>query len=236
MSEETPTLSPTTPRPTDTTPDLMADILNKRKPNEKSCHILLDPTIKREIQELETALNKAIEAEHRENRKGKGLASSTSKAITGIQDQLTEVYERMEAVTQEFIFRDIGNKAYDEGLNAEENRPTPEQKQQWKEAGMDKEIGPLAYHTENFPVWLISETSYSPKITRTQARQIFNDWSEGDLELLFHTAIAVCKERTSIPFGKRDFVKTPDSDLKSLSAEMPESPTLNSLDGEKTTD
>lgn len=246
MSEDTTSIPPLpsesstadTPLPPPSTPtryDEMEDILVRHKPNEKSCRILLDPAVRHRIEKLEEEHARASQLDDLAKRRGKSLASTNTREVDRIEDALREAYAEMDAVSKEFVFRDIGNKMYDIGINLPENRPSKEQIEQWREAGMEKEQGPLLYNTDNFPVWLISKCSLSPKISMEQARVIYEEWGEGDVQILFLTAIAACKERTSIPFGRRDFAKIPDSDSKSLSAETLESPTQTSSDGLKTT-
>lgn len=191
----------------------MEEILQKKKPNQKTCDILLDSTLKGQIDQLEKELN----------RVSRGTHSLGGRTPATIQQEIDRLYDQAHESTVTFTFRDIGRKAYDDLIS--DHPPTPEQKTDYKNNGGE---GTLAYNTETFPPALISACSTEPKISLEQATLICDDWSEGDITTMFFAALAACKERTTIPFGRSVSAATADSDLNLNTVLSGESPTPSS--------
>lgn len=203
----------------------MSEIIRLKKPNTRSCHILLDSALAHELNELEREIEKLERKIEVRNRSGRGgsLADSSIKELDRLREEFEVKEEEAEGFTVEFTFQDIGRKRYDELVK--ENRPTDEEKKEYKEAGGE---GVLAYSTETFPARLVALTSVSPKISEEEAFQIFDEWAEGDLETLFTTALLVCKEPTSLPKSRAGTAKTRASQPNSTTAPNEEFPTLSS--------
>ncbi len=192
----------------------MDEILARKKPNERSVDILLDSTLKGEISALEKELSRVSRNSRR---------SLSDVSPDHIQTQIDALYDQALEETVTFTFRDIGRKAYD-ALVAE-HPPTKEQKDDYK---AQDGPGNLGFNPETFPPALISACCVDPEISLAQATLICDTWSEGDIQELFLCAIAVCKEKTSIPFGKSASAVMSDSDLNSTTALSGESPTPSS--------
>lgn len=192
----------------------MDEILARKKPNERSVDILLNSSLKGEIAALEKELNRVA-------RNTRRSLSDTSP--DQIQTQIDALYDRAHDETVSFTFRDIGRKRYDELVAA--HPPTQEQKDDYK---AQDGPGNLTFNPDTFPPALISACAIDPEISLAQATLICDTWSEGDIQELFLCAIAVCKEKTSIPFGKSGSAVMSDSDLNSTTALSGESPTPSS--------
>lgn len=199
----------------------MSEILRLKKPNTRKCVILLDSALSHEIDRV----SREIEAldQQRRLKIGGSLADTQSRDMQALLDELAELESEAEDMTVEFTFQDIGRKRYDELVR--ENRPTEAEKQEYKDAGGE---GVLPYSTETFPALLVSETSIDPKITLKEAEVMFEEWAEGDLEVLFTTALLACKEPTSLPKSRAGIAKIRDSLTNSTIAPNEESPTPNS--------
>lgn len=198
----------------------ISEIRRLKKPNTRKCTILLDSSLAHEIGELEAE----IEAMGKlQNTQRTSLADTTNKDIEALLEDLDSLREEAESLTVVFIFRDIGRRNYDDLVTA--HKPTDEEKQEYKEAGGE---GVLAYSTLTFPPALVHETAIEPKIPIDEATEIFEDWAEGDIELLFTTALMVCKEPTSLPKSKAGIVKMRDSQQKSTTAPSKDSLTPSS--------
>lgn len=199
----------------------MEEVLRLKKPNTRTCHILLDSSLAHEIGELEAEIERLEKRET--HNKTPSLSGESNKKIDSLKEELEELEDRADEMTVPFTFQDIGRKRYDELIR--ENQPSDEEKKEYKEAGGD---GVLAYSTETFPPKLIAECSVSPKISEDDAIKIFEEWSEGDLQVLFTTALLACKEPTSLPKSRADTVTTQDLQQSLTSALNEESPTPNS--------
>jgi hypothetical protein len=88
------------------------------------------------------------------------------------------------------------------------HKPTPEQKKHVADLGG----GILVYNTDTFPPALISAAAIDPEISLDEAETIFDQWGSADAEILFTTALLVCKERTSVPLSKNGSEPTLASD------------------------
>lgn len=199
----------------------MEEIVRLKKPNRKEAPILLDSELSAEItkkqQEIE-ALDRKVKSS-----RGKSLADTTGKELLTLSEELEALLDKAEESTVIFTFQDIGRKKYDDLVR--DHPPTDDQKKEFKEQGGN---GVLAYNPETFPQALMSKTCIQPIMTLEEAEKICEEWSEGDIETLFFTAIAACKERTSVPLSKRGIETTPTSLSDSTTAENEESPTLDS--------
>lgn len=199
----------------------MEEILRQKKPNIRKCMILLDSALSHRIDE------KAAEIERlergRSGRLSSTLADTTQTQIDQLTDELEELEREAADLSIEFSFRDLGRKGYDALLS--EHPPTPEDKEMWSNAGGE---GKLAYSLVTFPPALVSATSLEPKISIKEAQTMFEDWGEGDLELLFTTALMACKEPTSLPKSRAASARTRASQRNLSTALSEESPTANS--------
>ncbi len=201
----------------------ISEIRRLKKPNTRKCTILLDSSLAHEIGELEAE----IEAMGKfQNTQRTSLADSTNKDIEALLENLDNLREEAESLTVIFTFQDIGRRNYDDLVTA--HKPTDEEKQEYKEAGGE---GVLAYSTLTFPPALVHETVIEPKIPIDEATEIFEDWAEGDIELLFTTALMVCKEPTTLPKSKAGIAKMRASQQKLTTALNEDSPIPNSSTG-----
>lgn len=183
------------------------EIRRRKKPNEKSVEILLEPILKSKIEEKEKEVDRLARLEQR------GKKDLSQRAAADIQAELDALLDEARSESVTFIFRDIGRKRLDKLVLA--HPPTDEQKQLWKDEGNP---GTLGYNLETFPAALIAATCVDPEMSEEDAIAICEEWGGGDIEALFFTAMAACKERTSIPLSKRGTAQTPDSPLNSTSA------------------
>lgn len=201
----------------------MGEILRLKKPNEKSCMIVLDPSLQHELDEVEAELEMLDRNQNRINRTGGSLADDTNKRIEELLSKYADLEEQAEDVTVEFRFQDIGRRRYDELVH--KHPPTDEEKKEYKDAGGE---GVLPYSFNTFPPALVAATSLEPKITEVEATEMFSTWSEGDLEHIFNTALLVCKEPSSVPKSRPGIEKIRGSLRNSTTAPSEESPTLSS--------
>lgn len=201
----------------------MGEILRLKKPNTRKCTILLDSSLNHQLDEID----REIELLQRKLQAGgsKSLADGTQKRLNELVEQYEKLEEEAEEFTVEFTFQDIGRKGYDALVR--DNPPSDEEKAEYKAAGGE---GILPYSFNNFPPKLISECSVSPKISLEEAEAMFEEWAEGDLELLFNTALLCCKEPTSLPKSRAGIEKTRASQLNSTTAPNEESPIPSSSD------
>ncbi len=197
----------------------ISEIKRLKRPNTRKCVILLDSGLSHQMDELEREIENLDSTKSRRA----GLADTTDREIDALMEDLEVLQREAEEVTVEFTFQDIGRRNYDDLVGA--NKPTDEEKKEYADAGGD---GVLAYSTETFPPSLINRTAIDPTITLNEAKEIFDDWSEGDLELLFTTALLVCKEPTSLPKSRAGIAKIRASRQNSTTAPSEESPTPSS--------
>jgi len=172
----------------------MADILAAKKPNTRTIDIILDSDLAGEIQ------TKTQELAQAKNRR-----QSLADNIGPLERELDELYEKAADIAVTFTFQDIGRKAFDEMVIA--HQPTAEQKKFMADMGG----GILEYNTDTFPPALMAASAIDPEMTIEEAETIFDQWSSGDAEILFTTALLVCKERTSLPLSRNGTDPTSDS-------------------------
>ena len=164
----------------------ISDILREKKPNTKTVDIVLDSDLAGEIQLKEQEL-----AQMR-MRKGRSLADG----VGPLQNELDALYESAADIAVTFTFTDIGRKTFDELILA--HSPTKAQKDHIAELGG----GILEFNIDTFPPALLAAAASDPEMSLEEATQIFDNWGSGDAEILFSTALLVCKERTSVPLSK----------------------------------
>jgi hypothetical protein len=177
----------------------MADILAKKRPNTRTIDIIVDSDLAGEIRLKEAELEQA----QAKKKRGKG---SLADGMSQIEQALDEMYERAAEGVVTFTFQDIGRKSFDDLVMA--HKPTPEQKKHVADLGG----GILEYNTDTFPPALISAAAIDPEISLDEAETIFDQWGSADAEILFTTALLVCKERTSVPLSKNGSEPTLASD------------------------
>ena len=196
------------------------EIRRLKKPNTRKCVILLDSSLAHQMNDLEAQIEAL--SKRREGTR-LSLADTTEKEIEELLVKLEILEDQAEELTVEFTFQDIGRRNYDDLVHA--HVPSADEKEEYKEAGGD---GVLAYSTETFPPALVNATAIEPKISIESATEIFEEWAEGDLEMIFSTALLVCKEPTSLPKSRAGIAKIRGSKRNSTTAPDKESPTPNS--------
>lgn len=187
----------------------IAEIRRLKKPNERSVTLILEPEILRQIKDLEKAYLREKRLDDRENRVPK--APAIQKAIESLRDEAEEIT---------FTFRDIGRKRFDDLLN--EHPPTKEEKEEKN----------YQYHPETFGPALLAATAIDPPMSIEDAQAIFDEWSQGEVEALFMTALAACTERASVPFSRTDTEEILSSLSNSITVLPEESLTDGSLAGQ----
>jgi hypothetical protein len=173
----------------------MADILAAKKPNRRTIDVILDSDMAGTIRLKEQELAQL------KNRRGKSLADG----IGPLETELDELYEQAADLAVTFTFQDIGRRAFDTLVLA--HQPTPEQKKHVAEMGG----GILEYNIDTFPPALMAASAADPEMTLEEAEEIFNEWSSGDAEILFTTALLACKERASVPLSRKGTGQTGSS-------------------------
>lgn len=165
----------------------ISDILRDKKPNSHTVDIILDSDLAGEIQLKEQELAQL------RMKKGRSLADG----IGPLETELDDLYEKAADIAVTFTFTDIGRRTFDELVLA--HSPTKPQKDRMAELGG----GILEFNIDTFPPALLAATATDPELTLEEATEIFDTWGSGDAEVLFSTALLVCKERQSVPLSKR---------------------------------
>ena len=173
----------------------ISDILREKKPNSKTVDIILDSDLANEIQLKEAELSQM------RIRKGRSLADG----IGPLETELDALYEQAADIAVTFIFTDIGRKVFDALVLA--HPPTKEQKDRMAEMGG----GVLDFNIDTLPPALLALTASDPEMTLEEATEIFDTWGSGEAEILFSTALLVCKERATVPLSKSGIGPTSNS-------------------------
>ncbi len=173
----------------------ISDILREKKPNTKTVDIVLDADLAGEIRLKEQELAQI------RMRKDRSLADG----VGPIQRELDALYENAADIAVTFTFTDIGRKTFDELILA--HSPTKAQKDHIAELGG----GILEFNIDTFPPALIALAASDPEMSLEEATEIFDTWGSGDAEILFSTALLVCKERTSVPLSRSGIGPTSNS-------------------------
>ena len=173
----------------------ISDILREKKPNTKTVDIVLDADLAGEIRLKEQELAQI------RMRKDRSLADG----VGPIQRELDALYENAADIAVTFTFTDIGRKTFDELILA--HSPTKAQKDHIAELGG----GILEFNIDTFPPALLAAAASDPEMSLEEATQIFDNWGSGDAEILFSTALLVCKERTSVPLSRSGIGPTSNS-------------------------
>lgn len=173
------------------------EILDYKKPMEAQCEILVDP----ELQVMVEALQDELIQMQRAERTGK--ASLADRSVSQIEEEIHQIYVNGADALVTFKFRAIGRKRLDE--LAREHPPSKEQQDAYRKLGQP---GALEFDPDTFGAYLIAESCYEPAMDITQAKAIWENWSKGETEELFGTALKACMGRASLPFSKRGTAKT----------------------------
>ncbi len=173
----------------------ISDILREKKPNTKTVDIVLDSDLAGEIRFKEQELAQI------RMRKDRSLADG----VGPLQSELDALYESAADIAVTFVFTDVGRKPFEELLM--DHAPTKAQKDHVAATGG----GILEFDLDTFPPALLALTASDPELTLEEATEIFDTWGSGDAEVLFSTALLVCKERTSVPLSKSGIGPTSNS-------------------------
>jgi hypothetical protein len=192
-------------RPTPT----IKDILKSKRRNRISVDIALDPTLKPHIQKLERELRQARRDDQRENR---------PPQAPQIAKRLEQVEQELEDSIVTLTFEDIGRARFEALI--ESHPPTDDQ--------IKRHGDSLSWNPETIAPVLIAACSADPEISLEEAEQICEEWSTGDVQLLFNAALQVCLETASVPFTKTAFEETLSFDENSNIVPIEESPTPGS--------
>lgn len=179
------------------------EIRRQKKPNEVSVELLLDPELSRTIEELERRYDRQKRLDEKTNEPNKA---------PGILKEIENLREQVEDDKATFVFRDPGRKRFEALVEAH-----PPSAQQRKDE--------FNWDPEGFIPALLSETAIDPKLSSTEAKEIYDDWGRGDVEALFNAALQVCLEQASIPFTRRDIETILASVSNSTTQQSEESPT-----------
>ncbi len=175
-----------------------AEIRKLKKRNRRSVEILLDPDLKVRILDLRARIKTETRRDLRQNR---------APVAPGLQKELDLLEESASESEVSFVFEALGNKAYSDLID--EHPPTDEQ---------ITEFGRLEWNPETFPPAVIQASCIEPELTPDDVEHIMEEFSSGDVQALFNTALLVNVERASVPFTATDTARTPDSPLNSISA------------------
>lgn len=159
------------------------------------------------MEELERRYERAKRFDSRENRTPE--APAILKEIEKIKDELEE-----DKVT--FVFRDPGRQRFDALVDA----CPPTEK--------DRKENAYQWDPNKFVPALLSLSAIDPKLSDTEAQEIYDDWGRGDVEAMFGAALQACLEQASIPFTRRDTEAILASVQNSITQQKEESPTDSS--------
>lgn len=178
-----------------------SEIKRLKKPNRRDVDIVLDPELARLIRDKERQIEQSKTV-----RVGKSLAESADT----LQKELDDLWANSDGLVANFVFEDPGKKRFDDLVTA--HPPTKDQTEEWKREGGE---GNLSFNPDTFVPALIALTCVSPKLDLDEAVEICEEWGNGDVGLLFATAMLVCQEPAVAPLSPRsktDTVATSSSD------------------------
>lgn len=190
--------------------DLLAEILKAKTPQQQTCHVLLRPELEEERTALLKQLTRAKKYDEWHNEK------DTAPVV---EAKIEKVEEEIAANRQPFVFQSIGRKPYSALLD--EYKPRDENPD-------DKDLG---FNADEFPPRLIALSSFDPKISLDQAREIWDgdNWSDAETTLLLASAVLANKEIVDVPFTNDGLpMGTRSTGSPSSSVTTEESPTPSS--------
>lgn len=177
------------------------------KPRRTTVRIVLDDTVRQELEDARAALR----AE--KGRVDRGLDSAPEQRV-----------EEAEAAAEEaavsFVFQAVPRRQYEELVEA--LPPTQAQLEQWKEQDRNNPfvaVPPPAYDYTRFAPRLIAASLVEPETTEEEVVELWEegDWSESVWDKLYDAAKEVNEKTTTLPTSGIGSRKTQASD--------PESPT-----------
>jgi len=183
------------------------EIRRAKKPNEVSVELVLNPELSRTVEELERRYAQEKRRDTKENRTP--LAPGILKEIESLQEQMED-----EQVT--FVFRDPGRQKFD--LLVDTYPPSDE----------DRKEKQYQWDPDGFVPALLALTSIDPKLSDSDATEIYNEWGRGDVEALVAAALQASLEQASVPFTKRDTEAILSSVRNLTTQQSEESPTDSS--------
>lgn len=170
------------------------DLKAKKKPNTQKVRIALDPEIAEEFSEAVSRLEIA-KIRHNARPNDEGATQQLLEAQEEV-DRLKPLY--LENST-EFVFKAIGRKKYEELVLA--HPPTDAQRKQVADMGEDpKQLG---WNSDTFPPLIVADSVRSPKMTRTDVKEMWDsdEWNAAELRDLLQAAVMANSDRKNVDLG-----------------------------------
>lgn len=160
------------------------------QPTQVPVRLTLDTRGVRELEDLEAALADADAADQIENR---------APLAPGIAEQIVTKREQLLAAEVEFVFQDIGRKAFTDMVRA--HPATKEQQDLLADGGQRLEWNP-----DTFPPALLAASCVSPADT-SQAwwDRKYEEWSVGQLNRLWRACLQAQQGVMEIPKARRAY-------------------------------
>lgn len=156
------------------------EIRRLRTPNRRSIELYLDNVLNAEIRELESEIGIQERVDGRSNE---------TDLAPAMKDKLEELREEAAKALIVFTFEDIGNMPFQDLIG--EHKPTAEQLVDEPE---------LEWNPMTFPPALMARSAVQPKLTLNDAQALWEEWSVGDNQALFTTALLANTDRSAVNF------------------------------------
>jgi hypothetical protein len=173
------------------------EIKRLRKPTTRDCELFLDNELKAQRRQLLRDIEKAKRLDEKENR---------NPEAPGMQKQLEALDEEIKSLGVTFVFQDLGRKRYED--LATKHRPTPsflkehlpeEEATQWLEQYPEAEFYPPTFNPA-----LVAAALVSPELSKEQIYELWDEFSQGDTQLLFVTALLAQTDTSTVNFSGND--------------------------------
>ncbi len=183
-----------------------SEYLQRKRPNEATCDVLLNPALATEHARLRAEITDAEAEATRTNDRTPTITAARLK------ERLAELETNIRAETVTFRFQGCGTLRFREMLD--ECPPTP----------IDNRSG-LDYEAAKFGPLLIAECAAEPTFTLDEARKLWAEWTDAEVSRVFNTAMAANRVVRDVPFTRDATGKTGTSERNSTTAPHEESHT-----------
>lgn len=199
----------------------VGEILSGRTPRTKSIRLILDGKSTDELDAARAELRTAKQLDKEAEEKGSETLS-TASLVPDAERRYKEIEAKILDDSTVFSFKAIGRKKLAK-IRAE-HPPTEEQWATYRErAKANPLVQPPTFDSDGIAPELIEAALVDPKLTLEEARELWDELSDGEAAQLYDAAWEVCMEAASIPLSATAISGIGDSDANSIMQRVMES-------------
>lgn len=199
----------------------VGEILSGRTPRTKTIRLILDGQATDELEAARTELRNAKRLDKEAEETGSETLS-TASLVPEAELRYQEIEGKILADSRVFTFKAIGRKKL--ATIRAEHPPSEEQWMIYRERSKANPlVQPPTFDSDGIAPELIQAALVDPKLTLEEARELWDELSDGEAAQLYDAAWEVCMEAASIPLSATAISGIGDSDASSIMRQVMES-------------